>query len=93
MESGQLVKAEKPQSLIPGAGVAGQVFCPQGFAPHTCNKGACEYWVELDYAGQKVARCTEAWKSILKTEERKAIDKLRKLLEYKWGIKEKDYLR
>jgi len=65
------------RSLVPGIETAGTVICPilsmaRDFA---CKKGGCEWWVELNYGKQKVARCSIAWISKLSTEIREAIDR------------------
>jgi len=66
---------DKLQS-VPGIGIAGLVMCP--YFKSTCLKHGCELWVELNYGEQKVARCSIAWQSILITELRLEIEKLRK---------------
>lgn len=65
----------KRESTTPGIGVSGLVMCP--FFKGACLKGGCELWVELNYSESKVARCTLSWLSILSTETRASIDKLR----------------
>jgi len=62
--------------MIPGIGVSGTVLCPFGFQKSPCLKNGCELWVELDYDGIKVGRCSLAWMSLLSTEVRASIDKL-----------------
>ena len=71
----ELVKKEEP--MTPGYGVAGLVLCP--FIKGTCQKSACELWVELKYEDTFVARCSLAWLAVLATETRQAIDKLKKV--------------
>lgn len=61
---------------VPGIGSAGVVMCP--LTRGACMKGGCEWWMELNYAEQKVARCSVAWLSRLTTEVRASIDKLGK---------------
>lgn len=60
---------------IPGIGVSGVVFCP--FIKSVCLKSGCELWVELSYIDKKVARCSLSWLSILSTETRDSIDRLK----------------
>ncbi len=77
MEEGKEIQEQQP--LVPGIGVAGQVSCPLSFmAVKQCCKQACEWWVELEYGKQKVARCAIPWLAVLSTEMRQAIDKLKK---------------
>ncbi len=69
---------KKPQPMTPGFGVAGQVMCGFSFmTPRLCMKQGCEFWVELNYGGTTVARCTFSWLSIILTETRAEIEKLR----------------
>jgi len=75
-ENKELIQREK-NPLVPGFGVAGFVSCPLSFmAPKQCIKQGCEWWVELDYGKQKVARCAISWLAVLSTEVRGAIDSL-----------------
>lgn len=67
----ELVRKEE---TIPGIGMSGLVMCPLLKSP--CLKHGCEFWVELNYDGQKVGRCTLSWLSILATETRQSLDKL-----------------
>ena len=62
----------------PGIGIAGMVMCPLLKSP--CFKGGCEWWVEMVSNGTTVARCSMAWMSLLSTEIRASIDKLKKEL-------------
>jgi hypothetical protein len=63
----------------PGVGLAGYVICPfmSSNHPAQCLKHGCELWVELGYADKKVARCSLAWISLLSTEVRASIDRLK----------------
>lgn len=63
------------KSDAPGIGMSGIVVCPLFKGP--CMKGGCEWWVELNYPTGKVARCSMAWLSILSTEVRGSIDRLK----------------
>ena len=66
----------KKEELSPvGIGVAGLVMCP--FFKGSCLKHGCELWVELNYSGTKVARCSLAWLAVLSTETRESIDRLK----------------
>lgn len=78
----ELSPAAHPEEkeLTPGIGVAGQVMCPimSVVRLQPCLKSGCELWVELTYGnGQKVARCSLTWLSLLSTETRSAIDRLK----------------
>ena len=91
MSEKDLIKKETQQQ-VPGFGVSGNVMCPYSFmGPKSCMKGGCELWVELDYSGQKVGRCSLAWGAILKVETRVELSKINSLLEkiYKQGKSEK----
>ena len=65
----------------PGVGLSGFVICPfmSSTHPAQCLKHGCELWVELTYGDKKVARCSLAWISLLSTEVRGAIDKLKEI--------------
>ena len=74
MEEGKELTEQK--SMTPGFGVAGLVVCP--LMKSACMKSGCEWWVELTYDKHKVARCSMAWMTLLSTEVRQSIDKLKK---------------
>jgi len=73
------IVSKKKEPMVPGFGVAGNVICPFMSLMHSapCAKQGCELWVELTFGEEKVARCSLAWLSVLSTETRQAIDKLR----------------
>jgi mRNA-degrading endonuclease toxin of MazEF toxin-antitoxin module len=73
-KSPALRKNELEESNTPGIGVAGIVMCP--LTKGACLKQGCEFWVELNYGEQKVARCSHAWDAILKVELRQSVDRL-----------------
>lgn len=74
----KLIKKEQ-QPLTPGFGVSGQVMCPH--FKNLCMKQGCEMWVELKYGENFVARCTYAWQTVLSTELRQSVDRLREIIE------------
>ena len=61
----------------PGFGVSGMVMCP--LFKSVCMKSGCEMWVELKCGTSMVGRCTFAWLSVVATETRMAIDKLKEI--------------
>jgi len=73
MENALELQKQKP--LTPGIAVGGVVFCP--FFKGACLKGGCELFVELKQGEQYVARCTFSWMSVLSTEVRGAIDRIK----------------
>lgn len=62
------------QPLVPGIGVAGQVFCP--YLRSLCMKQGCELWVELKTGGIFVARCAISWGPILACETNQSLRSL-----------------
>lgn len=78
MEKNNLVPQNDQPLSVPGIGVGGTVMCDTFKCP--CFKNGCEKWVELDYAGKKVAHCTEVWKTIIAVEQRQAMDRINETL-------------
>lgn len=76
-----LATQDKNLPSTPGYGVAGQVMCPYGFQKGLCGKNSCELWVELYSEGQKVARCSEAWKTVIATEQSVQLKRIADMLE------------
>ena len=68
-------KVAKQEPKVPGIGVSGLVMCPILKSP--CLKSGCEWWVELNYGDTLVSRCSAAWLSLLNTEIRQSIDRLK----------------
>lgn len=75
------VTVENKEVLIPGIGTAGKVICPimsiGRMIPEPCAKHACELWMEFDFSGQKIARCSLAWIPFTTVQLREELERIR----------------